>query len=130
MHWEALQLMRQPGVLLVVQCPKFNLQIPTKMFEYLASGNPVLVLADEASAVWKFAKAYPRCLRLDNTDRAKNMATLDKLIRTWQAGALRQSRAVEDTARFTKTAVGKDFLGIMERVHGDPDALGNAVTSS
>jgi hypothetical protein len=107
--------MRKPGVLLVIQMPQCIRQIPTKMFEYLASGNPVLVLADEASAVWEFAKTYSRCFRLDHTDQAHNRTTMASLIRSWGEGGLRQSRAVEDTGGFTKPAVGREFVRILER---------------
>lgn len=125
-HSEALRLMRRTGVLLVVQPPVYNPQIPTKMFEYLATGNPLLVLADETSAAWELSRAYPRCLRLDHTDRAHNIDTLDRLLRNWRAGTLRQSRAVEDTAGFTRIVAGKEFVAIIERVTEAPKAPGSA----
>src|SRR6185503_7871265 len=61
----ATQLMSEPAILLVVQSADFAAQIPTKLYEYLRTGNPLLVLSGEDSAVWRFASQFERCRRLD-----------------------------------------------------------------
>jgi len=113
---EAVAMMLSPKILLVVQEPAFDRQIPTKLYDYLCTGNPVLVLADEDSATWGMARRYSRCRRLDHRDLDYNVAALTALLATWRSGALEQERTVEDTATFTKAAVGEQFVGAMERV--------------
>ena len=45
---EAIELMRQADMLLLIQ-PQAPLQIPSKVFDYLTVGKPVLALLDEGA---------------------------------------------------------------------------------
>jgi hypothetical protein len=115
---DAMARMMEPSVLLVVQPPRFDQQIPTKLYDYLCSGNPVLVMAAEHSATWSVARLYPRCQRFDHADPAETVRVLSGLFDAWQAGELRQERTVEDTAGLGKKALGERFLEAVVQVLG------------
>jgi hypothetical protein len=126
-HSEAVALMTEPAILVAVQSRNFSAQIPTKLYEYLRTGNPVLVLAAENSAVWQFASRFERCQRLDFTDVAGNAAIIRKIFAAWSAGKLSQVPADADTANFGKAVIGRDFASFMSSVladgaHGDQSA--------
>ena len=106
----------EPSVLLVPQPPNLNVQIPTKLYDYLCTGNPILVLAPKDSATWSAARSLPRCQRLDHTASERNTWVLARLIDAWRSGELWQERTVEDTAALTKKEVGQRFVRAVEEV--------------
>ncbi|UCF67183.1 MAG: glycosyltransferase [Acidobacteriota bacterium] len=106
----AVQRMQEPAVLLVVQPPKMQHEIPTKLYDYLCTGNPVLVLASESSHTWAMAREFSRCQRLDWESPDENLQVLGGLLRTWKTGELRQERTQQDTASLTKIAVCRQFV--------------------
>lgn len=112
----AIAKMMEPAILLVVQPPRFSPQIPTKLYDYLCTGNPVLVLAGEDSATWSLASQFSRCRRLDYHDSSRNLETLTQIVDTWRAGKLRLERTVEDTSKFTKQATGERFVSLVDLV--------------
>jgi hypothetical protein len=115
-HAEALRLMREPSLLLLVQPPAFARQIPTKLFEYLCAGNPLLVQAPAESAAWAVARDYPFAHLVDAGDPAGAAAALREVVRRWRAGELRMERTVEATAALTKRAVGEQFVAALARL--------------
>lgn len=48
-HREALAMMAAADLLLIIQGPGFHLQVPSKAYEYLALGPPVLALSGEGA---------------------------------------------------------------------------------
>jgi hypothetical protein len=115
-HSEAIVLMAEPAILLAVQSYDFAAQIPTKIYEYLRTGNPLLVLAAADSAVWRLASQFERCHRLDFEDVEWNRSVLDQLYHQWSRGFLRQVATDKDTARFSKSVVGRQFAEIVRSV--------------
>jgi hypothetical protein len=110
-YTEAAELMMEPAVLLVVQPSNLNVQIPTKLYDYLCTGNPALVMAAEDSATWAAARSFGRCARLHPAESTSNEDVLRKLVDSWRSGNLKQERTVEDTEALSKKAVGEMFLG-------------------
>jgi hypothetical protein len=111
--------MQEPSVLVLVQPERFARQIPTKLFEYLCTGNPVLVIATADSAAWQVAREFARCTLLDLRAPNEHAEVIGRLVRDWREGMLCQEATVEDTARFTKQAIGREFLEVVERLlHG------------
>ena len=100
----ALERAAVPGVLVVVQMEKGAMQIPSKFFDYLATGNPVLVVARASSALWEMARTYPRCHRIDLEATPRNAEVLGALLDRWRRGELAVERATEDAAHLTRTA--------------------------
>jgi hypothetical protein len=107
---EASERMMEPSILFVSQPPNLNIQIPTKLYDYLCTGNPVLVLAREDSSTWSVARSFTRCRRLDHDDVAKNAELLVEMLEAWRSGRLLMERAVEDTRTLSKRALGEEFV--------------------
>ncbi len=125
-HSEAARLMDTPAILLAVQSPNFSAQIPTKLYEYLRTGNPILVLADEDSAAWRFASQFRRCFRLDFEDTAANSAILGLLFSQWMAGKLMQVSTCDDTADLGKGVIGLQFAALMSKLLSDEPRPGES----
>jgi hypothetical protein len=115
---DAIAKMMEPALLLTIQPPRCNPQIPTKLYDYLCTGNPILVLAEDDSATWLLARQFPRCLRLDYNDSRRNFETLNTIVDRWRSGQLSQERAVEDTFDFTKAVTGDQFVSLVDAVMG------------
>jgi hypothetical protein len=115
---EALAQAQAPGVLVVVQAPAARAQIPSKVFDCLATGNPVIVVASEDSAVWDLAREFDRCHRIDLDATPRNTEVLGELVRRWRAGELQQVRTIEDTAHLSRTATGLQMVEALEAVLG------------
>ncbi|UCF19796.1 MAG: glycosyltransferase [Gemmatimonadota bacterium] len=116
---EAVSQMMEPSVLLVAQPPNLSVQIPTKLYDYLCTGNPVVVMASEDSATWRVASRFPRCRRVDYSDGRYNAAILADLVQSWKAGALEQERTVDDTAALTKARISEEFVEAIEELLDD-----------
>jgi len=112
---EAVDRMHEPGLLLVIQPPLVARQVPTKLYDYLSTGNPVLLLAAEDSAAWEIARPFDRCRRADPDDVEGIARVLSSLGDSMRAGELRQVDAREDTARLTKESVREAFVRSLER---------------
>lgn len=113
---DAVSLMSDPCVLLSIQSEQHAKLIPTKLFDYLCTGNPVLVLSPHASASWDVARGFARCHRLDLQPSEHNRVVLGQLLAAWRRGALYRECSVEDTAVFGKDTIGTEFVRIMEDV--------------
>ena len=110
---EAVSRMSEPGVLVSVQSEQHANLIPTKLFDYLCTGNPVLVLSPHASASWDVASPFGRCYRFDLTPTEWNRRVLAEIIATWRCGALQQVPAAEDTQALAKPRIGAEFAGLV-----------------
>lgn len=114
----AVERMHEPGVLVVIQPAWFARQIPTKLYDYLCTGNPILVLAPEDSATWKVASRFERCHRAEPDDVLAISRTLERLEESRNAGSLTQASTVEDTESLSKAAIRLEFMGYVQRVLG------------
>jgi hypothetical protein len=115
---EASRRMRQPSVLVCVQSAQHASLIPTKLFDYLCTGNPIVVLSPHASASWDVVTDFSRCHRLDLEPSPHNRDVLSRLITTWRAGKLEQQASVTDTASLGKEPLGAQFVRAVEAVIG------------
>ena len=122
-HSDAARLMDEPAVLLAVQSRNFSAQIPTKLYEYLRTGNPILVLAAHDSAAWRIASQYERCYRLDFEDTAGNALIMQRLFNRWSGGQLAQVPA-SDTASFGKARIGREFASLVSTLLKDDPRAG------
>jgi len=112
----AVERMHEPGVLVVTQPAWFARQVPTKLYDYLCTGNPVLVLAPEDSTTWALASRFDRCLQADPDDIEAIASVLMQLEELRNAGELKQVSAVEDTEYLTKAALSSEFLDLVRNV--------------
>jgi hypothetical protein len=117
-YGEALSRMMEPAVLVVSQPSIVSRQIPTKLYDYLCTGNPILVIGPERGAAWSLASSFPGCWRLDHSESAKNQGVLAELIAAWRVGSLVQRRSVEDTAALSKERLGTAFTRAVDDLLG------------
>jgi len=114
----AVDRMHEPGLLVVIQPASFERQIPTKLYDYLCTGNPILVLAPESSSTWTLAGRFERCFRADPGDVAGIARILELLEERKEAGTLSQVATVDDTATLTKRAISEEFLRRVGQIVG------------
>lgn len=119
---EATRRMAEPGVLVCVQTEQHANLIPTKLFDYLCTGNPVVVISPEASASWDVAGSFARSYRLDLEDTEHNRETLAALICAWKRNELHRVTA-EDTEGWRKEPLGTEFVRVVEDVIGSRAAI-------
>lgn len=113
---EAARMMAEPCVLVCVQTEQHANLIPTKLFDYLCTGNPLLVVSPQASASWDIAGPFSRSHRIDVVTTEQNGVVLRRLIDTWRRGELRQEASVQDTEHLGKRPIGAEFVRLVEQV--------------
>jgi len=113
---EVAKRMGEPCVLVMVQTELYANQIPTKLFDYLCTGNTVLVLAPRSSAGWDVASQFPRCLHIDLEVTQRNREIIRELIAAWRRGELRQEASADDTRHLGKQVIGAEFVRLVEDV--------------
>jgi len=114
----AVDRMHEPAVLVMIQPAVLSRQVPTKLYDYLCSGNPVLVLATESSAAWHVASRFERAFRADPDDMMEISRILALLEEMHRSGRLQQVTTETDTAALSKQAIGTEFIRIASRVAG------------
>jgi hypothetical protein len=117
---EALARTAEPGVLVVVQMEEGGMQIPSKLYDYLASGNPILVVGSAEGALWSVAREYERCHRIELDEADESASVIGALLDRWQAGDLYRARSVEDTAHLTRGSASDRLVDALRDVV-DPD---------
>lgn len=113
---EVSERMREPCVLVAVQTELYANQIPTKLFDYLCTGNPILLLSPHASAGWDLASQFERAHHLDLTVTERNREVVEQIIARWRRGELIQQASVEDTRHLAKQPIGAEFVRLVEEV--------------
>jgi hypothetical protein len=112
---DAVQRMHEPGLLIMIQPALLSRQVPTKLFDYLCTGNPVLLLASEDSSAWTIARRFDRCFRADPDDVEGILRILVALEARRTSGELMQVPTADDTRRLTKESIGSEFTSSVER---------------
>jgi hypothetical protein len=107
---DAVERMHEPGLLVMIQPAILKRQVPTKLYDYLCSGNPVLVMATEDSAAWRVARRFPRAFRADPDDARGIQEVLAELEARHRAGELRQEATDVDTVALSKQSIGDEFI--------------------
>ena len=113
---DAVQRMHEPGLLVMIQPALLSRQVPTKLFDYLCTGNPVLLLASEHSSAWVIARRIETCFRADPDDVDGILRILVALEARRAAGELMQVPTADDTRRLSKESIGQEFTSTVERV--------------
>ena len=121
---EVSERMRQPCVLVAVQTELYANQIPTKVFDYLCTGNPILMLSPHASAGWDLASQFRRAHHLDLTVTERNREEVEQIIARWRRGELIQEASAEDTCHLAKKPIGDEFVRLVEEVIGSDTSGG------
>ena len=85
-YQESLEKMADSDVLLLYQ-PGFPLQVPRKLYEYMAARRPMLCVAERGSATWTLVERWSLGMACENDARQLEPA-LVTLYRKWRDGQL------------------------------------------
>ena len=77
---ESIQEMKDASALLVLQGKTFNNQIPGKVYEYLATGNPIISLLGKGGATDKLLDSIPNAHVADENDVIEIKTAIKKLL--------------------------------------------------
>ncbi len=83
----SLRAMIESDVLILYQ-PGFPLQVPRKVYDYMAARRPVLCIAEPGSATWSLVERYSIGTACEN-DAARIEAVLLTIYSEWQKGQLK-----------------------------------------
>ena len=115
-HSEAIDAMIAADVLLLLQPHRStNFQIPAKLFEYIATGNPIITIAPEGSATFNVVSAFAVGAACDPADRESIcrsiMAAVDGTI---------QIPPPESVEYFSASGTTKRFAAIIDGLLAKP----------
>ncbi len=115
-HNEAVARMMNADVLLLLQPhPSTNYQIPAKVFEYIATGNPIVTIAPQGSATFNLVRKYGLGLVSDTHDRD----SIERSIKSALEGrAPAPSR--ESIEYFSAEGTTRRFAGIIDGLFETP----------
>lgn len=112
-HRAAISAMQESDALLLLQPHESTrYQVPAKLFEYIATGNPILAIAPVGSATYNIVKRYGLGMAIDPADTAG----IKQSIRDVIAGAVPMpSRAAVE--EFSAARMTKKLVDIFETLH-------------
>jgi glycosyltransferase involved in cell wall biosynthesis len=123
-HAGALEEMASAG-LLICYVPPQGSPTPGKIFEYLASGRPVLCVTRQDNFAWRLVEDLGAGICADPRDDAGIEAAIATLHAEWRAGRLGNPPTVRDTvlARFSRERLALDLARILDEACGEPHAF-------
>jgi glycosyltransferase involved in cell wall biosynthesis len=123
-HAGALEEMARAGALVCYVPPQGN-PTPGKIFEYLASGPPVLCVTTPENSAWRLVEDLRAGICADPRDHTGIEAAIATLYEEWRAGRLRNPPAVRDAvlARFSREKLARDLARILDDACGESRAL-------
>jgi glycosyltransferase involved in cell wall biosynthesis len=115
-HPEAIAMMRSADALclFVNDVPGADRVIPAKLFEYLASGRPILAVAPPGD-VWQVLRSYPAAFACAPHDTAGVRAWLGQAI---ESGVESAAPCRFDTAPFNRREQARQLAGLLQQVAG------------
>ncbi len=114
-HHEAISLMRtSPVLLLIVSKESGNRSVTGKIFEYLASGRPILALVPPEGAAADILKHSPDSIICDPTDVKAIAEAIYTLYSRWNKGELRTPSEQSTIARFNRKYLAEETSNIFK----------------
>jgi hypothetical protein len=104
---EALARVRQAHGLLLLSAS--DAAIPSKTFEYLPSGRPILTITRRHGALWRLGQDLPQMFLVDPADPEGWTSQVDAFLTACAGG---DAYAVPE--QFTDSALGRRFLELLE----------------
>lgn len=117
-HQAALAEMRSADAL-VAYLPSASRSIPGKVFEYLASGRPILCVVGRGSATFEMVRELRAGYSVEPTDSAGLDLALTDLWRKWLGGELRKDAGAdldEVMRRYSRERLAGDLARVLEEV--------------
>lgn len=116
-HRQAVEEMLDADVLLLPTAPgvKGNSLIPGKLFEYLASGRPILVVGRPECEPWRLVHRLRAGTRCDLSAPSIE-AALRKLWELWRTGSLPPGCRRADLTPYTRQTLTKELITLFDKV--------------
>jgi len=113
---ETLVRMHQAQVLLLIlnDMPNVNGRLPGKLFEYLASRRPTLVIGPEESDASKIVHGVNAGFTCDFNDLDKTLATLRELYKKFKDGSLTPNQT--DISQYSNRNLTKKLAGFLDEI--------------
>jgi glycosyltransferase involved in cell wall biosynthesis len=89
--------------------------IPSKFFQYLGTGNPILAMAPEGE-VREIVRETGAGVCVEPDDVAGASRAIEQLFDAWQSGAPPRSRNAEAVARFERRNLTQTLARVLERL--------------
>jgi glycosyltransferase involved in cell wall biosynthesis len=112
-HHAALAAMTSSSALLLLQ-DGANSQLPSKCFEYLRTGRPLLVLAPAGSATDEALRGFARVYRADADDVAGIAVALGHLYEEWKCGTRVIDRRGPNLERFQRRRATQALAEVLD----------------
>lgn len=106
---ELLELLPQADGLLLLSAS--YAAIPSKLFEYIPTGIPILVVTDRNSAVWRICEQLPQASLLEIREQSNNLAT-QRFFRSISNTALQSSRPNQ----YAEDFLSRIFLNEIDKI--------------
>ena len=114
-HREALAEMAAADALLLYQPPGWRASTG-KVFEYLATGRPILCVASRDNLAARFVGELDAGICAEPDDQPAIEDALRRLYEAWSAGQLRSSERVREEAlrRFSRDSLARELADVLE----------------
>ncbi len=113
---ETLERMHQAQVLLLIlnDMPNVKGRLPGKLFEYLASRRPTLVIGPEESDASKIVHSVNAGFTCDFNDLDKTLATMRDLYKKYKEGMLLPNQT--DISQYSNKNLTKKLTGFLDQI--------------
>ncbi len=119
-HGAALAAMTNSSALIVLQGGAHAVtQLPSKCFEYLRTGRPLLVLAPVESATDDATRGFAGVYRADADDVAGIAAALGRIYEQWKHGTRVIDRRGPELERFDRRRGTQALAGVLDALVAD-----------
>jgi len=102
-YGQSIQEMKDADALLVLQGRIFNNQIPGKVYEYIAAGNPIIGMLGNNGATSKLLDTIPNAHVAEEKDVQGIKAAVTKVLQ-------KPGQAAQDTAQYSRQSRGAEFV--------------------
>ena len=120
---QALRLMMDSSALLLLQGGESTRTlVPTKAFEYLRTGRPILSLAPADSATSRVLREFPAVFTANPDDGTEIAASLAALLEMWMNGPRVIDRTSNGLARYSRRSAARHLAHVLDAVTADCQA--------
>lgn len=115
-YQEALKEMLNTDVLLLLQSPGCNAQIPVKAYEYLRTARPVLALTDPEGETGRLISSVPGNTVVELTDVEAIADAIGHIYEQPPASAAEQIKISESVSRFSRTHTAEMLAQLLNKL--------------
>jgi hypothetical protein len=112
---QCLGILGRADVLFLIQTDDLPWALPAKNYEYLATGNEILLLSGPHELA-RFLEPYENVHRADPTDVPAIKASVARIVARLRSGAADRGRNLESLARLHKRELTGEFARLLDAV--------------